>query len=170
VKFSAALRAGEANCFDPQSNDAGSATRTQHATSMQDFRKILVWQANRELTVSIYKATANFPAEERYGLVSQMRRAVVSIGSGIAEGCGRGSIADSLRFYQMSFSSSMELLHQLITWNDLGYLPNDRFRELDTKLGRNSEDACELHEETPGWLTKASRSRLHRRAQRAAEN
>ena len=98
---------------------------------MQDFRKIQVWQLNRQLTVNIYHATAAFPRDERYGLTSQMRRAVISIGSSIAEGCGRGSTADTLRFFQMSFGSSVELLHQLITANDLGFLPDNDFAQLD---------------------------------------
>ena len=98
---------------------------------MQDFRKLQVWQLNRKLTVSVYRATADFPRDERYGLTSQMRRAVISIGSSIAEGCGRGSTADTLRFFQMSFGSSVELLQQLITANDLGFLSDTVFAELD---------------------------------------
>jgi four helix bundle protein len=101
---------------------------------MQDFRKLQVWQLNRELTVLIYRATEQFPATERYGLVSQMRRAVVSIGSCLAEGCGRASTADTLRFFQMSFSSAVELLHHLITSLDLDFLPRMQFDELDRKL------------------------------------
>jgi len=100
---------------------------------MQDFRKLQVWQLNRKLTVSVYRATAEFPRDERYGLTSQMRRAVIAIGSSIAEGCGRGSTADTLRFFQMSFGSSVELLHQLITANDLGFLSDTVFAELDTE-------------------------------------
>src|SRR5438552_5243425 len=98
---------------------------------MQDFRKIQVWQLNRQLTVNVYRATASFPRDERYGLTSQMRRAVISIGSSIAEGCGRGSTADTLRFFQMSFGSSVELLHQLITSHDLGFLSDGKLAELD---------------------------------------
>jgi four helix bundle protein len=105
---------------------------------VQDFRKIQVWQLNRQLTVNVYRATAAFPPDERYGLISQMRRAVISIGSSIAEGCGRGSTADTLRFFQMSFGSSVELLHQLITANDLGFLSDTEFAELDkeSEVGR----------------------------------
>src|SRR6185436_15253119 len=101
---------------------------------MQDFRKLEVWQLNRELTVAIYRTTARFPADERFGLVSQMRRAVVSIGSCLAEGCGRATTVDTLRFFQMSFSSATELLHQLITSLDLEFLTQDEFRDLDKRL------------------------------------
>ncbi|HMC54641.1 MAG TPA: four helix bundle protein [Gemmatimonadaceae bacterium] len=101
---------------------------------MQDFRKLQVWQLNRESTLAVYKITAGFPSEERYGLVSQMRRASVSVGSCIAEGCGRGSTADTLRFFQMAFSSATELLHQLITALDLEFIGRNEFTELDGKL------------------------------------
>ena len=102
--------------------------------SMQDFRNLKVWQANRKLTVLIYRATADFPSDERFGLISQMRRAVIRIGACIAEGCGRRTIKDTGHFFQMSFSSATELLHHLITSLDLQYLSQDRFDELDGKL------------------------------------
>ena len=101
---------------------------------MQDFRNLLVWKANREFTKAIYRATASFPKDERFGLTSQMRRAVIRIGACIAEGCGRKTIKDTLHFFQMSFSSATELLHHLITSADLGYLNGTQFEELDSKL------------------------------------
>jgi four helix bundle protein len=101
---------------------------------MQDFTKIRAWQENRQLTVMIYKVTATFPSSERFGLIAQMRDSVVSIGANIAEGCGRGRRADTLRFFQMSFSSNTELLHHLITSLDLEFLSSDQFKELDGRL------------------------------------
>ena len=101
---------------------------------MQDFRRLRAWQANRELTVLVYRVTRDFPREERYGLAAQMRSAAVSIGANIAEGCGRGSRADMQRFIQMAVGSSVELLHHLITSLDLGYLARSQFDEVE---GRN---------------------------------
>ena len=101
---------------------------------MQDFRKLKAWQANRELTLQIYRATADFPDGERYGLTSQMRRCTVRIGACMAEGCGRRTTKDTLHFLQMSFSSATELLHHLITSSDLGFLPAAQFELLDAKL------------------------------------
>ena len=101
---------------------------------MQDFRKIRAWQANRELTLMVYRTTVTFPREERFGLTSQMRDCAVSIGANIAEGCGRGSNADTLRFFQMSFGSAVELLHHLITARDLEYLSEQQYQELEAKL------------------------------------
>ena len=101
---------------------------------MQDFRNLLVWQKNRTLVADIYRATANFPADERFGLTSQMRRCTVGIGAAIAEGCGRGSRKDTLRFFQIGFGSSTELLHHLITSLDLGFLNQQQFEALDQTL------------------------------------
>ena len=101
---------------------------------MQDFRKVRAWQQNRELTVLVYRITSKFPADERFGLTSQMRRAVVSIGANIAEGCGRSTDADKQRFLQMSFGSAVELLHHMITSVDLGFLEQTDFDVLESKL------------------------------------
>lgn len=101
---------------------------------MQDFRKIKAWQANRELTVMVYQASASWPREERYGLTAQARGAVVSIGANIAEGCGRSASGDTRRFLQIAFGSAVELLHHLITAMDLGYLPRSEFDVLDARL------------------------------------
>ncbi|MEX0274157.1 MAG: four helix bundle protein, partial [Flavobacteriaceae bacterium] len=65
---------------------------------MRDFRKYRVWELGHNLTLDIYKRTNDFPKEEIYGLISQMRRASYSIPSNIAEGCGRESQPDFKRF------------------------------------------------------------------------
>ena len=101
---------------------------------MQDFRKIRAWQANRELTVLIYRISARFPKEERYGMTAQIRSATISIGANIAEGCGRGSNADMLRFFQIAFGSAVEVLHYLITAVDLGMITGAEFQELESRL------------------------------------
>ena len=89
---------------------------------MQDFRKLEVWAKAHGLSVDLYRATRSFPAEEKFGLTSQMRRAAVSISSNIAEGCGRGGSADMARFLQMSIGSACELECQLLLAVDLGFL------------------------------------------------
>lgn len=101
---------------------------------MQDFRNLLVWQKNLSLVVEIYRVSGSFPVEERFGLSSQMRRAIVGVGASIAEGCGRGSRKDTLRFFQIAFGSTTELLHHLVTALDLGFLTREQFADLDAKL------------------------------------
>ena len=83
------------------------------------FEKLQVWHDARALVKKIYELTENLTAEEKYGLGSQMRRSGVSFVSNIAEGSGRSSKKDQANFYQMAFSSLIELLNQLIISHDL---------------------------------------------------
>jgi len=92
------------------------------------FEKLKVWQKSRDLSVTIYRLTKSFPDEERFGLVSQMRRCVISISSNIAEGSGRQTSKDKARFTQIAFSSSLELLNQLILSNDLKFISNENYK------------------------------------------
>ncbi len=89
---------------------------------MQDFRKLLVWQKAHSLTLGVYKASANFPKQEMFGLTSQIRRSASSIPTNVAEGCGRGSDADFGRFLQIAMGSASEVDYQLLLAHDLGYL------------------------------------------------
>jgi four helix bundle protein len=89
---------------------------------MQDFRKLRVWQSAVELAVSTYRATKQFPNHERFGLVSQMQKAAVSIASNIAEGAGRGTRRDSKYFLQIAYGSASELSSQYSIALALGYI------------------------------------------------
>lgn len=94
------------------------------------FEKLDVWQVGRKLVKCIYEITRDFPADEKYGLVSQMRRAGVSVLSNIAEGSTRISLKDQAHFYQLAFGSLVEIISQLTIANDLGYLEKTRHDEL----------------------------------------
>ena len=98
------------------------------------FEKLDVWQLSRELTVDVYKLTNLFPTEERYNLISQMRRSSISVGSNIAEGSGRTTGKDQARFSEIAYGSLMELLNQLITSNDLEYIEEDEYNNLRSKI------------------------------------
>ena len=89
------------------------------------FEKLEVWQKSRVLTSKLYKTTRMFPESEKFGLTNQLRRAIISVCSNIAEGSSRRSKKEQLHFYQISYSSLMESLNQLIISNDLGYLDAD---------------------------------------------
>jgi len=89
---------------------------------MKSFRELKVWEKGHELTLAVYKATARFPNEERYGLTSQIRRSSVSVPANIAEGCGRGSDADLARFLQIAAGSASELEYHLLLANQLDIL------------------------------------------------
>jgi len=86
------------------------------------FEKLEVWNKSRILTKKIYKVTWEFPDYEKYGLVSQVRRATISVCSNIAEGSSRNSGKDQTHFYNMAFSSLMETMNQLILSQDLEFL------------------------------------------------
>jgi four helix bundle protein len=81
-----------------------------------------VWQAAMDLVPEVYHLTKSFPAEERFGLSAQVRRAVVGVPSDIAEGHGRSSKADFLRFLDMALGSLNETETQLLAAAKLGYL------------------------------------------------
>lgn len=81
---------------------------------MHNFKELKVWQKSMDLAIAIYKVIACLPSEEKYGLVSQMKRCAISISSNIAEGSGRGSSAQFKYFLSISQGSAFELETQLI--------------------------------------------------------
>ena len=89
---------------------------------MQDFRKLKVWLKSHELTLSVYKATTDFPKHESYGLTTQIRRSCASIPANIAEGCGRGGSAEFGRFLHIAMGSASELEYHILLGHDLNYL------------------------------------------------
>lgn len=91
------------------------------------FEKLECWQQARRLAVWTYQSTKNFPADERFGLTSQMRRASISIASNIAEGSARRTSKDQAHFSTVAYSSTIELLNDLILSNDLGFLASELY-------------------------------------------
>jgi four helix bundle protein len=93
---------------------------------MQRFTELQVWQRSHALALDVYRVTAVFPTEERFGLTSQMRRAMVSVGANIAEGSKRKHGADYARFLNMAEGSLAEVECLVLLGRDLNYLnPND---------------------------------------------
>jgi four helix bundle protein len=90
---------------------------------IKSFEDLNVYRATLEATRSVYSFTKRFPPDELYGIVSQMRRAVVSIGCNIAEGFGRRSPRDKAHAYTIAFGSTEELKHLLRVCHLLKYLP-----------------------------------------------
>ena len=106
--------------------------------SMRHFRSLQVWQKAHEMTLAVYKATAHFPREEIYGLVSQIRRAAASIPTNIAEGCGRDGEGELGRFMQIAMGSASELEYGLLLAHELGFLgaEHQRLHEQCTEIKR----------------------------------
>lgn len=93
------------------------------------FEKLECWQSARKLAVWTYINTKNFPTEEKFGLVSQMRRAAISIASNIAEGTSRITKKDQSHFSTIAYSSTIELLNDFIISSDLMFLSDEQYKE-----------------------------------------
>jgi len=97
-------------------------------------QKLIVWQEAYQLTLQTYRMTKLFPAEEKYGLVSQMRRAAYSIPFNIAEGNEKRSKKERLHFFEIAKASLEELHCQCQLSMDLSYLSNAQFSKLDAAI------------------------------------
>jgi len=97
---------------------------------LRSFKDLIVWQKAYQLTLDIYKITAEFPKNEQYGLVTQMRRAAVSVVSNIAEGYARKGKREYINFLSMAYASLSELETQVLLSKDLEYIKEDRSKEL----------------------------------------
>ena len=86
------------------------------------FRQLKVWQKAIQLSLDVYHATKRLPVDERFGLTSQMRRAVASVGANIAEGYASRGPRNRARFFAMSKTSAEELRHYIILTHMLGFL------------------------------------------------
>ncbi len=89
---------------------------------MRNFRDLEVWSKAHAVALSAYENSEAFPASERYGITSQMPHAATSIPSDIAEGCGRSSNADLVRFLRIAVGSASELEYFLLLARDLAFL------------------------------------------------
>ena len=97
---------------------------------MHNFKELKFWQKAVDLSVLIYKITAAFPTDEKCGLVSQLRRATVSIASNIAEGASRNADKEFLHFLSISTGSAYEIETQLIIANKLEYIQEAELEKL----------------------------------------
>ena len=104
---------------------------------LKNYKELKVWQKSYELCLEIYRITAKFPTEERYGLTSQIRRSVVSIPSNIAEGYGRKTTLDYVRMLYISYGSVCELETQILLAGDLDLIEKG-------ELGTLQKDIAEI--------------------------
>lgn len=98
------------------------------------YKDLIVWQKSIELVIMIYELTKKFPKEELYGLVSQMRRAAVSISSAIAEGYTRRNRKEYIQSLYIARSSTAELETQLLITHKLGYLDKKSYKTVSSLL------------------------------------
>ncbi|MBR0201854.1 MAG: four helix bundle protein [Bacteroidaceae bacterium] len=101
---------------------------------METHKDLRIWQQSIEMVTSIYLMTKAFPKDELFGLVSQMRRAAVSVPSNIAEGYARGTDREKLHFLRISSGSLSEVETQLILSLNLGYVSQETYDELSERV------------------------------------
>lgn len=101
------------------------------------FEKLEVWKKAKELSIFIYKLTKQLPDEEKFGLISQMRRSSISIASNLAEGSSRSSSNEQSHFYTIAYSSAIELLNQLIISFELGFITEKQLSDSRTMIQKN---------------------------------
>ena len=112
------------------------------------FEKLEVWQKSRVLVKEIYILSRKFPADEKFGLTSQVRRAAVSVNSNIAEGCTRWSNKEKARFYEIAYGSLIEVLSQLILASDLEFITEQELATTRSKLEEVSRMLNSLRKST----------------------
>ena len=101
---------------------------------MHNFKELIIWQKARSLVKDVYVLAATFPNTEKYGITSQIQRAVVSIPANIAEGSGRGSNKDFSRFLDIAISSAFELETEIILSFDLLFINEQEFNTILPKI------------------------------------
>ncbi|MBB6326489.1 four helix bundle protein [Algoriphagus iocasae] len=102
---------------------------------MHNFKELKVWQKSVDFAVKIYPVTKDYPIEEKFGLISQMRKAGVSIPSNIAEGCAKTSGKSFINSLEISLGESFELETQLIISERIGILDSGKSEEMEKELG-----------------------------------
>lgn len=128
---------------------------------MRNYQDLHVWTKAHSLTLDLYRVSRAFPKEEIYGVTSQIRRAAISVGSNLAEGCGRRTSSELARFVRIAMGSASELDYDLLVCRDLGYLKTDDFIRL-------SKDLVEVRKMLTAFLSKVE-EQLDSKAKEAAQ-
>lgn len=102
------------------------------------FEQLAAWKDAKLLAVKTYKFTKIFPKEEKYGIVSQMRRAIISVCSNIAEGSARTTKKDQARFYTIAYGSLIEFLSQCIIAQELSFMDEENYLEVRNEIEKVS--------------------------------
>lgn len=111
----------------------------QESGKITSFTKLDAWKEGHVLVLLVYKTTKEFPKEELFGLVMQMRRSAVSITSNIAEGFSRQSYKEKIQFYMIALGSLTELQNQLLVARDVEFVSDDMFDEIAAQAVRVSK-------------------------------
>lgn len=111
------------------------------------FEKLDVWNRSIDLSALIYKITKSFPDSEKFGITNQLRRASNSIGANIAEGSGRKSSVEKARFFEIAFSSLLELIHFLRLSVKLDFIRDEELSDVHSLISEISNKLNALHKQ-----------------------
>ncbi len=123
------------------------------------FRDLQVWQKAHQLVIEVYRLTAKFPPHEMYGLVSQLRRAVLSLASNRVVGLHRKSVYESLHVYNIAYASLEEVRYQLLVARDLGYINEvqyNTFEDLAVEVSKKLRKWIQSQKDNIQQLSKSS--------------
>jgi len=107
---------------------------------IKNFKDLKVWQKSHNLVLQVYEITSIFPSEEKYGLISQMRRAAISMASNIVEGFEKNSTNEFIRYLRIAKGSTGEVSSQLHIAFSVNYLTKEEFEVLNRQFTRLSSD------------------------------
>ena len=100
------------------------------------FEKLNVWEEMRRLTKIVYQVCESYPPKERYRIVDQIERSVISVSANFAEGSARNTGKDQSHYTTMAFGSLMELLSLIVLSNDLEYMKTEDYEEIRNRISR----------------------------------
>ncbi len=101
---------------------------------MKNYKELIIWKKGIGLVKSVYAVSKQFPAEEKFGMISQLTRAAVSIPANIAEGSSRNSDKDYARFLQIALGSAFEVQTYLVIANEMSWAPNETIEAIEMLL------------------------------------
>lgn len=101
---------------------------------MRNFKELNVWKKSHQMTMEVYRITRAFPSDERFGLVTQLRRSAASVPANIAEGCGRNGDRDFSRFLSIAAGSASETEYHILLAYDLHLMEKNVYLELDRQI------------------------------------
>ncbi|MCL2280278.1 four helix bundle protein [Candidatus Saccharibacteria bacterium] len=133
---------------------ANNESRGTNNAKIAKFTDLRAWRLAHDLAIEIYMVTKKFPKDEQFGLTSQIRRAAVSITSNIAEGFSRSSSEDKKHFYTIALGSLTEVQSQLLIAKDIGYIIEEKFKNL-------AEKSVDTHKVLNGLRMSTGRSSIN---------
>ena len=127
---------------------------------LKSFKDLEVWQKAHKFVLDLYRVTATFPRDERFGITSQVRRAAYSIPANIAEGFGRRSTKELLQCLAIANGSLEETRYFILLSSDLGYIPREQVRELDEQLNTIAQMIAALGRSLKSRIAAAPSARV----------